>query len=164
MSTAVLFNDDDLLMMKRSPHRTISPGLWAAVGGHLEPCEISNPKVACLREIYEETGMNEENITNLNLQYILIRQKDREIRQQFVYIGQATTRYLPFCEEGELHWIHRNEVFNREIPFVYKSLLLHYFQHGPTSHVWIGTIHLSEQELTKQPQITWSPLSDPLVN
>ncbi|MDF2927290.1 MAG: hypothetical protein K0R57_6204 [Paenibacillaceae bacterium] len=36
MSVALLCHGDELLMMKRSPLRTLSPGKWAGIGGHLE--------------------------------------------------------------------------------------------------------------------------------
>lgn len=51
IAVALLVNGDDLLMMKRSPVRSISPGKWAGIGGHLEPSEIGNPKAACLRRL-----------------------------------------------------------------------------------------------------------------
>jgi 8-oxo-dGTP diphosphatase len=64
LSTALLINSkDELLMMKRSLNRTLSPGLWAAVGGHLEPHELNHPRAACLREIAEETGIGHADIT-----------------------------------------------------------------------------------------------------
>lgn len=45
-----------VLMLKRSPDRKLAPDLWTGVGGHIEPDEINDPKSACYREIYEETG------------------------------------------------------------------------------------------------------------
>ncbi|MDT2287821.1 NUDIX hydrolase [Paenibacillus larvae] len=55
-----------------------------AVGGHVEPGEIRNPRAACLREIQEETGIEENQIKQFRLQYILIRLNQQELRQQFL--------------------------------------------------------------------------------
>jgi 8-oxo-dGTP diphosphatase len=162
IATAILFNGNDMLMMKRSPKRTLSPGMWASVGGHLEPEELNDPHNACLREIKEETGFGPENIIDLRLQYILIRLNMQEIRQQFVYTGLTTRRDTLQTDEGELHWIPREQVLQREIPFIFHSLLEHYFQHGPAPHIWIGTagvIHDPRQ----LPVVHWTPLIDPFV-
>ncbi|MCZ8519072.1 MULTISPECIES: NUDIX domain-containing protein [Paenibacillus] len=139
LATAVLFHEGDLLMMKRSPNRTLSPGLWAAVGGHLEPHEINDPETAVLREIQEETGLLPEDIENLRLQYILIRLNEQEVRQQFIYTAQTKRRNLNLTEEGELHWIPRAKVMDRTIPFIFRRVLQHYFDNGPHPHVWVST-------------------------
>ncbi|MNI14583.1 8-oxo-dGTP diphosphatase [compost metagenome] len=160
MSTALLMNpQNELLMMKRSMTRTLSPGLWAAVGGHLESYELNNPRAACLREIAEETGILEHEIDHLRMQYVLIRLNKSEIRQQFFYIG--TTNHNPriSTDEGELHWIPRAEVLQRPMPFIFRSLLEHYWEHGDTSFPWVGTAGLMSD--TSQPTLHWNPLLDP---
>lgn len=158
MATAVLFNGNDMLMMKRSMKRTLSPGQWAAVGGHLEPEEINDPKAAVLREIDEETGLKANEIQDLHLQYILIRLNQQEVRQQFIYTARTTRRDVGQTEEGELHWIPREHVLERDIPFIFKSLLAHYFQHGPSPHVWVGTAGFDEES---QATVHWTELKDP---
>jgi 8-oxo-dGTP diphosphatase len=158
MATAMLFHDNDLLMMKRSPNRTLSPGLWAAVGGHMEPGEINSPRIACLREIHEETGLMQEEILNLRLQYILIRLNQQEIRQQFIYTARTSRRDVHQTEEGDLHWIPREQVLQREIPFIFHSLLDHYFINGPAAHIWVGTAGFNQQA---EPDVLWTALIDP---
>jgi 8-oxo-dGTP diphosphatase len=158
MATAILFNGNDMLMMKRSPKRTLSPGMWASVGGHLEPEEINDPKTAMLREIYEETGLSPEELENLHLQYILIRQNQQEIRQQFIYTATAKRREVIQTEEGELHWIPKEKVLDREIPFIFHSLLEHYFTYGPSPSIWVGTAGFDAEG---QPAVHWTELVDP---
>jgi 8-oxo-dGTP diphosphatase len=162
ISTALLTNSQkELLMMKRSMTRTLSPGLWAAVGGHLEPNELNNPRAACEREILEETGIGPSDISNLRLQYVLIRLHKNEIRQQFFYTGKTDQNPSVLTDEGELHWIPRNEVLKRPIPFIFRCLLEHYFQYGDTSHTWVGTAGF--QPASGQPTIHWNPLLDPYM-
>ncbi|MBP1996784.1 NUDIX domain-containing protein [Paenibacillus eucommiae] len=160
MSTALLMNSrDELLMMKRSLTRTLSPGLWAAVGGHLEPHELNNPRAACLREIDEETGITNTEITGLHMQYVLIRLNKNEVRQQFFYIGRTDKNPTRETDEGELHWIARDEILNRPLPYIFRCLLEHYFQFGDTPYPWIGSSGLQAE--SGEPIIHWNPLLDP---
>lgn len=144
MSTAVLFNGDDMLMMKRSPNRTLSPGKWAGIGGHLEPSEIGDPLAACLREIEEETGLRPEDIEGLELRYILLRLNGRDLRQQFVYVGRTGRRDVSATEEGELHWVPRGEILSKDIPYVFRTLLEHWLDSGPSEPLWMGTATLED--------------------
>ncbi|OXM86839.1 NUDIX domain-containing protein [Paenibacillus rigui] len=161
MATAMLFNGNDLLMMKRSLTRTLNPGMWAAVGGHLEPEEINDPRTACLREIFEETGLQPHEILDLQLQYILIRLNQNEIRQQFIYTAHTARRDVLQTDEGVLHWIPREQVLQRDIPFIFHTLLAHYFTNGPAPHIWVGS---AGYDSSKQPAVLWTPLVDPLMN
>ncbi|UKS27742.1 NUDIX hydrolase [Paenibacillus sp. HWE-109] len=161
ISTALLWNSrNELLMMKRSLSRTVSPGLWAAVGGHLEPNELNNPREACLREIWEETGIEHDEIQGLRLQYILLRLNGQEVRQQFFYIGTTDVSPRIVTNEGDLHWIAKDQVLDRPVPFIFRSLLEHYFTVGLTPHPWIGSAGVIAG--TEEPTIHWNPLIDPL--
>lgn len=161
MSVAMLFNGGDMLMMKRSPDRTLSPGKWAGIGGHLEPAEIGDPRSACLREVEEETGLRPEDIDGLELRYILLRLNGLDLRQQFVYAGRALRRDVTPTEEGELHWIPRDEILNRDIPFVFRTLLAHWLSEGPSERLWMGTATLDRSGGTDVPAIVWVPVTDP---
>jgi len=159
LATAMLFNGNDLLMMKRALTRTLNPGMWAAVGGHLEPEEINDPRTACLREIFEETGLRESDLTDMHLQYILIRLNQQEIRQQYIYTAHTTRRDVAQTDEGTLHWIPRDQVLGRDIPFIFHKLLEHYFAAGPARHIWVGTVGTTAQGA---PTVHWTSLVDPL--
>jgi 8-oxo-dGTP diphosphatase len=158
IATAMLFNGNDLLMMKRSPKRTLNPGMWAAVGGHMEPEELNDPRVTCLREIYEETGFQDTEILDLRLQYILIRVNQMEVRQQFIYTGFTTRRDVLQTDEGVLHWIPREQVLQREIPFIFHRLLEHYLKNGSSPHIWVGTAGFTD---AAEPTVHWTALRDP---
>lgn len=164
MSVAVLFHGDDMLMMKRSPNRTLSPGKWAGIGGHLEPGEIGDPLSACLREVEEETGLRPEDLEGLELRYILLRLNGTDLRQQFVYIGRALRRDVTLTEEGELHWIPRDRILDRDIPYVFHTLLAHWLTVGPSEPLWMGTATTSPSGDTEAPAIVWVPVRDPLFS
>ncbi|MEC0269825.1 MULTISPECIES: NUDIX hydrolase [Paenibacillus] len=161
MSTALLWNSrNELLMMKRSLTRTLSPGLWAAIGGHLEPDELNNPRAACLREIWEETGIEHDEIQGLRLQYILLRLNGQEVRQQFFYVGSTDVNPRITTPEGELHWVPKDLVLERPLPFIFRNLLEHYLDVGPTTTPWIGSAGVNEQ--SHLPTIHWHPFVDPM--
>lgn len=161
MSTALLWNSrDELLMMKRSLTRTLSPGLWAAIGGHLEPDELSNPRAACLREIWEETGIEHDEIHGLRLQYILLRLNGQEVRQQFFYVGSTDVNPRITSPEGDLHWVPRELALERPLPFIFRSLLEHYLANGPSPDPWIGSAGISKEN--GLPTIHWNPFVDPM--
>jgi 8-oxo-dGTP diphosphatase len=48
MATAFLMNKDDFLLMQRLMQKKFAPGIWAGVGGHVEPEEVNNPYSACI--------------------------------------------------------------------------------------------------------------------
>lgn len=162
IATAMLFSGDELLMMKRSPHRTLSPGMWAVVGGHLEPPELNDPKAAALREIFEETGLLPTELEDLRLRYILLRLNENEVRQQFIYTAAAARRDVSQTREGELFWIPREQVLNRDIPFIFRAVLAHYFaEEHVAAEVWVGVAGFTEEG---GPTVRFVPLQDPLQN
>ncbi|KIL41027.1 NUDIX hydrolase [Gordoniibacillus kamchatkensis] len=159
IAAALLFNArDELLMMKRSPQRTLSPGLWGAVGGHMEPYELSEPYATVVREIREETGISDEQLHGLRLQYILIRLNGEEIRQQFIYVGRTDAEPSIHTDEGELHWISRDAVLDRPLPFIFRRLLEHYLTYGDASHPWMAVAGRDDGG----PVVRFTPLLDPL--
>lgn len=161
IAAALLFNGDDLLMMKRSEKRTLNPGLWATVGGHLEPSELADPKLACLREIYEETGFEEHDIEQLTLRYVLMRNNKGEFRQQFIYVGRAKRRDFHSTDEGELHWIPTSAILDRPLPYTFRATLEHFVSKPHSPHVWMGSVVRSLE--VDEPLVVWTPLTDPLM-
>ncbi|WP_274361923.1 NUDIX domain-containing protein [Paenibacillus thermotolerans] len=160
MATAFLFNGKKVLMMKRSGSRLFSGEFWTGLGGHLEPEELNSPKEACLREIYEESGIAAKDIAGLKLRYILLRNKEGEIRQQFVYFGRAAATEFISSEEGELHWTDLREPQRLPMSAILRFMLEHYLRNLESEQIFVGTMTLSSD---KQPQIQWTALQDPIV-
>lgn len=157
MSVAFLMNEQDFLLMKRSAGRKLMPGIWAGVGGHLEPEEINEPETACLREIYEETGLTKNQLSDLELKYILLRRSRDEIRIQYVYFAKTTTRQVKPTEEGELYWIKRGELFDRDFSATTGFVLKHYLEYEDSiTQVLVGTVSGEYNN----PIINWSTLKD----
>ncbi|MEI4828392.1 NUDIX domain-containing protein [Bacillus sp. FJAT-53711] len=156
MTTAYLFNEDEILLMQRSMDKKLAPGMWSGIGGHVEANEHENIKTSCLREIQEETGLTAEHILSFKLRYIILRQKDNELRQQYIYFGQTTTKHVGETREGKLHWIPRQCIFNREMTESNRFTLQHYLENHSTQHVWVGVMG----ERDSKAIISWMQMRD----
>ena len=146
---AYLLRGDHLLLMRRSMEKTLNPGQWAPVGGHMEAHEFERPMEACLREIQEETGITPAEIRDLTLKYLLIRQEGGRISLQ--YDKEA----LQPCDEGTLHWVPVTALFDRAFPVEKETLLRHYFSGGAADdRVHVGLLtHVGDVA-----SIVWQPL------
>ena len=156
LSGAFIIEGQDFLMMKRAENKKIAPGMWAGVGGHSEPSEINNPKAACIREIYEETGIEEKNLEKLELRYIILRRDKAEITLIYYFIGLACTRYYEDkTQEGKLYWISESELMDRPMSFEVRKMLEHYRETGYRNcDINVGTVSTAENE----PTMNWNTL------
>lgn len=150
MTGAYLFNNNKILMLKRTKERPLASNLWTGVGGHIEANEHNDPELACLREVYEETGINSNDIEQLELRYILMRRSHYEIRQHYIFFGKTSIDKLINSDEGELHWIDLSDILNLEMPLTVTQMLKHFFNNSNEKSVFTGTVNKS--------QIEWSRL------
>lgn len=139
MTGAFLFNNDDVLMLKRSSTKKIAPGLWSCVGGHVEAHEFNSPAISCFREIAEETGILQDEIIDLTLRYILLRQKEDELNQHYIFFGHSLSRNVINCDEGELHWVKTSELSNLQMTTSLGLMYEHYQQNPESDNIWTGT-------------------------
>jgi len=138
-TAAFLRNNGKILLLKRSASKKIAPNVWAGVGGHMEAHEINNPLAACYREIEEETGITQCQISGLTLLYILIRRSVDEIRQTYFYLGETVQTDVIQTDEGELFWIPENELMNREFTQTFTAMLYHHSKRDPNNTaVYVG--------------------------
>ncbi|RMG78844.1 MAG: NUDIX domain-containing protein [Chloroflexi bacterium] len=107
-----IFNGDDVLLMKRSPHRRVFPNCYNGVGGHIERDE--DPYTGALREIREETNLD---VKNLRLRAIHNIDAGHETGiLLFVFTAEATSReFRHEGDEGTLHWIARRKILDLEL-------------------------------------------------
>lgn len=133
------------------------PGRWAPIGGHLEADEINDPKVACVREIFEETGLADSHVIDLSLRYIVHRRRDNEIRTQYVYFGSSSQEDVGDTEEGELCWVPLDRVLDLDVSATTRFTLGHYMRLGSkTDCVYVGTVDAHNGK----PVISWAALRD----
>ena len=131
MTSIYIEYKDRILLLYRIGSRIVKPS-WCGIGGHFENDELNNPKICVLRELFEKTGITEDDIGNVELKYITLRMKNNEIRQNYYYFTELKNIEINInkCNEGILAWIDINEVLEKEMPFTAKECLKHYFYKG----------------------------------
>lgn len=102
-----ILNGDDILLMKRAPHKRIFPNRYNGVGGHIERNE--DPYTSAKREVLEETGLRVDNL-RLSAVYNIDAGEASGI-MLFVFLGYSDCReVLSDTEEGTLHWVSQHDL------------------------------------------------------
>lgn len=101
-SLSFVFNGDDVLLMKRSPHKRVFPNRYNGVGGHIERDE--DPYVSAIREIQEETGLDVERVQLCGIHNIDAGGENGIM--VFVFSAWSNARELNYDhDEGTLEWV-----------------------------------------------------------
>lgn len=131
MTAIYIMFKNKILLLYRVGSRVVQPS-WCGIGGHFEKNELNNPKACVLRELFEETGITENDIGTVKLKYITLRMKNNEIRQNYYYFTELQNTEIDInkCNEGTLEWVDMNEILDREMPFTAKECLKHYLSIG----------------------------------
>ncbi len=131
MTTIYIMFKNKMLLLYRVGSRVVQPS-WCGIGGHFENGELNNPKACVLRELFEETGITENDIGTVELKYVTLRMKNNEIRQNYYYFTELRNTEIDIneCDEGTLEWVNMDGVLDREMPFTAKECLKHYLSIG----------------------------------
>ncbi|MCL2058168.1 MAG: NUDIX hydrolase [Oscillospiraceae bacterium] len=152
-----MWNNGKYLLLRRADNRSIAPGVWSGVGGHMEANEINDPLSACYREIEEETGIHKDQIKFLDLRYIITRRSKDEIRQSYIYFGETTQTEVIQTDEGELSWVSENELLNREYTKTFTAMLEHYISRKVGDRMVYVGVAMNNNGMLK---MNWSQCED----
>lgn len=95
-------NGDDILLMKRAPHKRVFPNQYNGLGGHIERDE--DPCLSAKREIQEESGLEVHDVRLCAIYNIDAGEETGIVL--FVFTAQSQQRDVVADErEGTLHWI-----------------------------------------------------------
>jgi 8-oxo-dGTP diphosphatase len=109
--TVVLLRHADLfLLLQRVETKAFMPGRLTGIGGRVEVGEFENLCSAALRELREETGIREEDVTRFLLRRVLlVARPERALTVLLYFTGWLRTPQLPDCTEGTLAWVRREQ-------------------------------------------------------
>ncbi len=143
MTTIYIINDDKVLLLYRIGSKVLSSPSWCGIGGHFEENELNNPKACVLRELSEETQIEELDLKDIKLKYITLRNKNDEIRQNYYFFANLKNKNLDItkynCNEGKLEWMLIKEAMQMDMPYTAKYCFKHYFDIGKnTDAVFAG--------------------------
>ncbi|MEZ4769527.1 MAG: NUDIX domain-containing protein [Caldilineales bacterium] len=105
-----IMDGDDVLLIKRSPHKRLFPGKVNGLGGHVEAGE--DVRESARREVLEESGLDVDDLWLAGVVHV-----DGRLGQAgalsdgtmpgvlvFVYLGSAPQRAVQPSDEGQLIW------------------------------------------------------------
>ena len=154
MAGIYITDKDKMLLLYRIGSRVVQPS-WCNIGGHFEEFELNNPKACALREVFEETGIKESDITNLKLKYVTLRNKNNEIRQNYYFFADLNNEnlHLKDCNEGILEWVEISKVLDKDMPYSSKEVLKHYLSIGKDdNNIYTG--------ITTETQVIFTQLNE----
>ena len=138
MAGLYLRHGNQLLLLYRIGSRVIADSYTASAGGHFEKEELSDAKACALRELYEETGLTEQDIDNLSLRYVTIRLKNGELRQNYYFFADLIDNMKEITSnEGNLKWFQMEELLENppDMPFTARYVVKHYAEIGKDTNV-----------------------------
>lgn len=130
MASVYLTGEKGILCLYRIGSRVANHKYIGSAGGHFEPSELNNARACVLREMREELGLSESDVSDLRLRYITCRLKDGEVRQNYYFFGRLIGDRELQSNEGILEWIPCDGFDNLPMPVSAKNMMMHYLEVG----------------------------------
>jgi len=130
MTSVYLHRNGKFLLLKRQGSR-VANNVWiGSVGGHFEECELNNAEACVLRELKEELALTADDIRDLHMRYITLRNTAGEVRVNYYFFAELDCDKELCSNEGELAWFETEELRMLEMPFTAKFVVEHYIEEG----------------------------------
>lgn len=140
MTSLYFLREEGLLCLYRVGSRVANNKYVGACGGHFEESELSSPENCVLREMQEELGLSQEDISDLTLRYVTIRYMGQEIRQNYYFFARLTGEWELKSTEGELRFFTWEELKSIDMPVSARHMMDHFLDEGRfTDFLYCGT-------------------------
>lgn len=161
MTAIYLRCGDGMVLLYRMGSRVVGNCYTGTAGGHFEKEELNDARGCVLRELYEETGLKEQDMENLALRYVTLRLKNGEIRQNYYFfadlkeeicrkwgLAQESSQRIQLdfhkSTEGRLEWIPNDRLLELEMPASAKFMMQHYLAVGKDTTALYGGVTTAE--------------------
>lgn len=144
MTSIYLIRDSRVLLLYRQGGSVVNNVWTGSAGGHFEEFELNDAKACVLREMNEETGLTEDNISELKLRYITLRNTKGEIRQNYYFFAQLNEDIAVSSNEGILKWFSLDEISDLDTPFTAKYVIQHYLSEGINTEKMYGGVTVKD--------------------
>lgn len=121
-----------MLLLYRQGGRVVTDQWVASAGGHFEMDELNDPKRCVLRELKEELNLTEDDLTDLRMRYIGLRNVNGEIRQNYYFFADLKPEHkvLFTSNEGKCRWVDYAEIMSYDMPLTARYVMEHYLTTG----------------------------------
>ena len=121
-----------MLLLYRQGGRVVTNQWVASAGGHFEKEELNDPKACVLRELKEELNLTEDDLTDLRMRYIGLRNVNGEIRQNYYFFANLKPEHYALftSNEGKCRWVDYPEIMNYDMPLTARYVMEHYLRVG----------------------------------
>ena len=134
----------------------VANNVWvASAGGHFEENELNNARSCVLRELKEELGITEKELSAFQMRYIALKRTNDEIRQNYYFFAEVENgiNLDLISNEGILQWFDVSEVHSLDMPYSAKYVIQHYLNVGiPNNKLYCGVADGSKLVFTEMPE------------
>ena len=140
MTSVFLYDEAGILCLYRIGSRVANHKYVGSAGGHFEPSEVCDARACALRELEEELGLTETDVSGMQLRYITCRLKNGELRNNYYFFAPFDRRTQLSSNEGSLQWFSYEEAKDISMPASARFMMDHYLSVGRFNNKLYGAM------------------------
>ncbi len=131
-----------MLLLYRQGSRVVNDVWVGSAGGHFEEYELNDARACVLREMKEELGITENELEDIRLRYVTLRQTKGEIRQNYYFFAKLKDGVDEdfISNEGIARWFSLGELPALPMPFTSEHVIKHYLDIGKNTETIYGGV------------------------